>query len=202
MSRKAIGFDVRANPLMELQAPLQLFTYQPSALMAAPPYPATISEPLWPRVESLAGKGPEYENGMLLFYRLADHDIPNDAIVVAFSVSTDDWQLLNGWQSIVVDETEQSLIDRGWIELGYDVADPYYSGFYGFTWEPGELERLFLECQLTFNRVGLLSDLETAERAARIFDQHIPEHAPFFPIKVMRQSSPAEPHHASQQANL
>ncbi len=77
--------------------------------------------------------------------------------------------------------------------LGYDVADAWlgYSGFYGFTWRPGELSQVFAGADVGFNKCGLLSDETLAVRAAKAFTENAgtKSHGPFYPVRIWIESS-------------
>jgi hypothetical protein len=190
MSRKVIGFDVRKGPLLRHNMPVvTLANYSPNDKMSMPPYPATISDHIWPRIDALDGNE-EILNGARLMFDLQSHDIPDDSIVAAFTVSETDEKLLSDWRHCSTDTTERDLIAQGWTSIGWDVANPYFSGFYGFTWKLGELAQLFAGVDLTFNDYGLLPDGKLAEIAARFFDADMTQEAPFFPIQVLLRSIP------------
>lgn len=188
---KIVGFDLRQRPVLDLGEPKRLGDYWPTDFPEPLPYPPTISEQTWPRSARLDGLDYPYTNGIDLFWLPDAQFLDRDAVSVAFSLRAADAQILdeNSWIS-PLDEGYLAA-SLGWRLLGYDVANSClgYSGFYGFTWKPGELRVPFADLDLVFNRRGLLDNEPTALRVAEVLtrDPGTKGHGPFYPVRVWAQ---------------
>jgi hypothetical protein len=188
---KIVGFDLRQKPLLDLGGPKKLGEYWPTDGPPLPSYPPTISAQTWPQSERCEGVDYPETNGINLHW-LPDAQIADaNAISVAFSLRTVDAEVFDkkSWV-LLVDETHLSE-SFGWRLLGYDVADSDlgYSGFYGFTWKPGEMLPVFEGLDVVFNRHGLVdSEALAVEIAARLTAEMINDHHnPFYPVRVWIQ---------------
>ena len=113
------------------------------------------------------------------------------SVSVAFSLRTAEAAPFETSSWVMPIDERHLVASLGWRLLGYDVADAFlsYSGFYGFTWKPGDLARMFAGVDLVFNRHGLLDEEADAVRAAEIFtrDPGTQSHGPFHPVRVWVQ---------------
>jgi hypothetical protein len=189
---EVVGFDLRQSPILDLGGAKKLGEHWPTDGPAQPPYPATISAQTWPRSAQCASVDHPETNGINLLWLPDAQIVDQDAISVAFSLRSADAAIFekNSWV-LPIDEGYLSP-SFGWQLLGYDVADSglSYSGFYGFTWKPGEMVPVFAGLDLVFNRYGLIDDeglaIEAAERlTARMQDDN---HSPFYPVRVWIQA--------------
>ena len=191
---KIIGFDLRQAPIVDLGGPKKLGEYWPTDGEPKAPYPATMYRRTWPvSAETKAIDHPE-RNGLHLLWLPDALILDCDAVSVAFTMRNADAELFDkkSWVSLM----DEGFLNEssGWRCLGFDIMDFYlgYSGFYGFTWKPGELTQMFEGVDLVFNRCGLIDDEALAICASEIFTQNpgTKSHAPFYPVRVWVQSKP------------
>ncbi len=188
---KIVGFDLRKTPILDLGGPKKLGEHWPTDGPARPPYPPTISEQTWPRPSSCEGVDYSQTNGVNLLWLPDAQILDREAISAAFSLRAADAAVFerDSWV-LTVDEGYLNPA-FGWRLLGYDVVDSYlgYSGFYGFTWKPGQMAAIFQGLDIVFNRRGLLDDEELAARVGEILtaDPGTASHAPFYPVRVWAQ---------------
>ncbi len=181
-----VGFDIRKLPLLDLGCSKKLGEHWPSDGPCLPPYPASMGEHMWPRIDALEGFP---TNSLNLMFLPDSQFLARDALSVAFAMRVEN-AIEYAKRGYIFQVPEEHLnAEFHWQLLGFDVIDAYgqYSGFYGFTWKHGELTSLLAGIDVVFNRVGLLDDEDVAEQLARVFTGRIAEHAPFYPVKVWAQ---------------
>jgi len=188
-----VGFDLRKGPILDFARTMPLGEHLPSDGPERSPYPPTISEQTWPRAPAGAEIDSSETNSVNLLWLPDAQFLDRDSISVAFSLRSADAAVFE--KSSWVLPIDEGYLNKayGWAFLGYDVADAYlgYSGFYGFTWKPGDLALMFAGTSVTFNRRGLLDDEATAVRVAEVFTRNegTQSHGPFYPVRVWIQAA-------------
>lgn len=187
-----VGFDLRQSPILDLGGPKRLGEHNPTDVPCGPPYQCTISSGPWPRSGAIGALGYPRTNGLDLLWLPDTQAADTGAVSVAFSMkSADAGEIRETSHILDLDEAMLGEAAR-WTLLGYDVADDMlgYSGFYGFTWKPGELSEVLKGIDFTFNRRGLIDHEATAERIAKRFSERVEtsSHAPFWPVRVLVQA--------------
>lgn len=186
-----VGFDVRQPPILDLGGVKKLGDYWPTDWPIQQPYPPTISDPAWPRSTKCETMDYPETNGIHLMCLPDAQFLDREAVSVAFSLRAKDAKTFE--QSSWILPVDEGYLSKscGWKLLGYDVADAWlaHSGFYGFTWKPGEMAPLFVGHELVFNRHGLLEDEDTAIFVADVFtrEHSMQSHSPFYPVRVWIQ---------------
>jgi hypothetical protein len=187
-----LGFDLRVGPLIGVDGVRDLTLVDPNDRQGRFPYPATISETVWPRASGLCDNSDRL-NAFNLFFLpdfTAEPGIDlSKTISVAFCILSSDRELLVGCQPPPSCSAQMLLSTRGWSFAGFDIVDKYatFSGWYGFNWKAGELATNDSIRTATFNLYGLISDFQVANSLCAEFDKLVPAHASFYPIQVFVQ---------------
>ena len=136
------------------------------------------------RYENIYENSREYRSGINLFFvdpsSISSLEFPLGARIIAFDLPTDlVVRLLRGNVSRPQPLPEIDMRE-GWDFVGFDVVDPMTqtSAIYGFSLRFSK-ENLIEDNHLILNSYGLIEDIRSAEKMAQLFDDLIPEHAPF-----------------------
>ena len=188
---KVIGFDLRKEPILDLGGPRRLGEHCPTDGPVWRAFPPTVTTATWPRSAAVTSMKHPFINGLNFLWLPDAKSADPDAVAVAFSLRAPDAAAFEKSSWILPIDENFLVASLGWRLLGHDVADASigYSGFYGFTWKPGELARRFAGVDLVFNRNGLIDDEAVAVRVAELFTQDpgTNSHGPFHPVRVWVQ---------------
>jgi len=141
------------------------------------------------RYENIYERYREYQSGLNLFYidpsTISSLIIPLGARIIAFDLPTDSVERLLSGNVSRPQRLPEINIHDGWDFVGFDVVDPMTqtSAFHGFRL-PFSKEILIEDNSLSLNNYGLIGDFRSAMKMAQLFDNLIPEHAPFTPCGV------------------
>jgi hypothetical protein len=149
------------------------------------------------RYEDIYDSFRKYQSGINLFFAdpasIASLKMPADALIIAFDLPTELVDRLSAGNVSNPQPLPDINIHDGWGFVGFDVVDPLTqtSAFHGFDL-PFSLDQLIKEYSLVFNEYGLLTDITIALKVTQIYDNLIPEHAPFSPCGIwLKQTNSA-----------
>ena len=112
--------------------------------------------------------------------------LPADARVAAFDLPVQRVvELING--TVSNPEPLPALnVDLGWDFMGFDIVDALTqtSAFHGFDITTGHFHNAKEKDSIRFNSLGLIDDEDALSAAAELFNNLMPEHAPFSPCGI------------------
>lgn len=136
------------------------------------------------RYEDIYEKFQDYQSGLNLFFddplSIPSLRVPQGALIIAFDLPTELVVRLSNGNVSCPQPLPKTNIQNGWSFAGFDVVDPITqtSAFHGFDLSIS-IEKLLKEYSTTLNRHKLLCDKGSAQEMVDVFDELIPEHAPF-----------------------
>jgi hypothetical protein len=200
--RVSLGFDLRVNPDLQAENPLQKNQHLEPELYS----PVSADAMVWretDEIESLTeGILPDFANPLhlaksieLLVDACEERGIPT-AGLWPVCITTLETNLIAlaaryGPEYFESHPEEDEILSRGWRFMGFDVADlgGLISGLKGCGYVEPTWSQLRNSFGRTLNEIGLFSNLQAASEFAEVRGLQIREHAPFVVVGVLTKTS-------------